>query len=468
MTFQRATARRIIALIRSIAPTIRIVVGGYDPSLAPGRLDASGDRRGLHRARRGRADVPRSRPRARAARCRCPTVPGLWYRDGSTFHRNRRPARLTSIEDGTLRPPNRAARVLSGYTMLGRGVDVVETSRGCTYDCSFCSIIEMRGRNFHRFPIPRVLDDIRDARRRGARVDLLRRRQHHDRRPAVRSAVPRHRRGGPERHRLHRAGHDGADCRARRDARAADEAGGLPLRVPRHRERARRGSRVSQGAGEEQPARGGPPQGERDAGRDRRPAPQRPAGRRRADRRQPGRHERVCRREPDVRARARRLAVHPASDAVSRDADDARVSRTGSDREPPRRRVRRHDRRDAQRAPGRRRDRVHAVARGALDEGASHGERPSATIRGSCCATAAACSPTRFAARRGAPRWGWRASAPRSRATARSGAASAATSIGPIRTRLPRTSTRGKPARRRTLRCCAPADRYFGDITSST
>ena len=33
--------------------------------------------------------------------------------------------------------------------MLGRPVDVVETSRGCTYDCSFCSIIEMRGRNFH-------------------------------------------------------------------------------------------------------------------------------------------------------------------------------------------------------------------------------------------------------------------------------------------------------------------------------
>jgi radical SAM superfamily enzyme YgiQ (UPF0313 family) len=77
---------------------------------------------------------------------------------------------VTAIEDGAIKPPNRAARVLSGYTMLGRVVDVVETSRGCTYDCSFCSIIEMRGRNFHRFPIPRVIDDIRDARRRGARA----------------------------------------------------------------------------------------------------------------------------------------------------------------------------------------------------------------------------------------------------------------------------------------------------------
>ena len=69
-----------------------------------------------------------------------------------------------------MRPPNRAARVLSGYTMLGRQVDVIETSRGCTYDCSFCSIIEMRGRNFHRFPIAQVIDDIADAKARGARA----------------------------------------------------------------------------------------------------------------------------------------------------------------------------------------------------------------------------------------------------------------------------------------------------------
>src|SRR5687768_12132590 len=35
MTFQRGTARRLIALVRSINPGVGIVVGGYDPSLAP-------------------------------------------------------------------------------------------------------------------------------------------------------------------------------------------------------------------------------------------------------------------------------------------------------------------------------------------------------------------------------------------------------------------------------------------------
>ena len=85
-------------------------------------------------------------------------------RSGATRHRA-----VARLDGDEIRPPNRAARVLSGYTMMGRPIDVIETSRGCTFDCSFCSIIEMRGRNFHRFSIERVIEDIRDAAARGAR-----------------------------------------------------------------------------------------------------------------------------------------------------------------------------------------------------------------------------------------------------------------------------------------------------------
>src|SRR5262249_42945306 len=35
MTFQRRTAKKIIALVRQLRPGVRVVVGGYDPSLAP-------------------------------------------------------------------------------------------------------------------------------------------------------------------------------------------------------------------------------------------------------------------------------------------------------------------------------------------------------------------------------------------------------------------------------------------------
>jgi radical SAM superfamily enzyme YgiQ (UPF0313 family) len=99
-------------------------------------------------------------------------VAGLSYRtpDGFRSNPDRPIARLAS---NPLRLPNRAARVLSGYTLLGRSVDVVETSRGCTFDCSFCSIIEMRGRNFHAYPIERVMADVSDARSRGARTIFL-------------------------------------------------------------------------------------------------------------------------------------------------------------------------------------------------------------------------------------------------------------------------------------------------------
>ena len=98
--------------------------------------------------------------------------PGLSFRDGPSV--SRRPAARSAVstsEDVAL--PNRAARVLSGYTFIGRQIDVVETSRGCTYDCSFCSIIEMRGRNFHTWSIERVLADIADARARGARAIFI-------------------------------------------------------------------------------------------------------------------------------------------------------------------------------------------------------------------------------------------------------------------------------------------------------
>ena len=94
------------------------------------------------------------------------------FRDGSKFVRTAdRPVSSLSGQDVAL--PNRAARVLEGYTFMGRPIDVVETSRGCTYDCSFCSIIEMRGRNFHTWSIDRVLADIADARARGARAIFI-------------------------------------------------------------------------------------------------------------------------------------------------------------------------------------------------------------------------------------------------------------------------------------------------------
>jgi anaerobic magnesium-protoporphyrin IX monomethyl ester cyclase len=170
MTFQRATAFKIARLIRHLRPATRIVAGGYDPSLAPASYEPCAD---IDFLVRGEGEQTLCELlRALEAGGPVPSIAGLSGRTPSGLVHG--PERtITNLKSNPLRLPNRAARVLDGYTMLGRQVDVVETSRGCTYDCSFCSIIEMRGRNFHVYPIERVLADIADARSRGARAIFL-------------------------------------------------------------------------------------------------------------------------------------------------------------------------------------------------------------------------------------------------------------------------------------------------------
>src|SRR6202166_1566666 len=169
MTFQRRTAGRIIDLVRGLRPGVKIVVGGYDPSLAPEAYAEMG----VDYLVRSEGEVTfRELLRAIEAGTRFDGIGGLSYRNGGGWVHN--PARAPHrLEDSEIRQPNRDARVLQGYTMLGRQVDVIETSRGCTFDCSFCSIIEMRGRNFHTYSFDRVLADIRDARDHGARTIFL-------------------------------------------------------------------------------------------------------------------------------------------------------------------------------------------------------------------------------------------------------------------------------------------------------
>ncbi len=85
---------------------------------------------------------------------------------------------------------------------------MIETSRGCTFDCSFCSIIEMRGRNFHTYSFDRVFDGHPRRARPWRASALHRRRQHHAQRAPVRGALPSDHRRGPERARLLRSGDD--------------------------------------------------------------------------------------------------------------------------------------------------------------------------------------------------------------------------------------------------------------------
>ncbi len=168
MTFQRRTAFRLVERLRGLRPGARIVVGGYDPSLATEAW--TGDSPGVDFVVRGEGEETFS-DLLRALETNGPLagIRGLSFRTNGRFRHNP-PRPIRALEDDSLRLPNRRARVLGGYTLLGKPIDVVETSRGCTFDCSFCSIIAMRGRNFHRRGFERVIADIRDAREHGARA----------------------------------------------------------------------------------------------------------------------------------------------------------------------------------------------------------------------------------------------------------------------------------------------------------
>ena len=113
MTFQRRTALRVVALIRALRPSAAIVVGGYDPSLAP---EAWTNRRrtstssSAAKASMTFRELLRALEAARRRRRRA-RIAGL------SLARRRRASCTTPIGqsptcDRALRLPNRAARVL--------------------------------------------------------------------------------------------------------------------------------------------------------------------------------------------------------------------------------------------------------------------------------------------------------------------------------------------------------------------
>ncbi len=167
MSFQYHTARRIASFIKSLDSGIKIVLGGYHATLMYkeiGEEEVSGP---FDFILRGESDLSFGEfVNALEKGTSYREVLGLSFREGGVFVHNQ----PRSLEDLTkIALPNRTNRIWKGYTFGVKQLDIIETSRGCTMPCNFCSMNHMYGRKFRAYAIERVIEDIANAKKEGAK-----------------------------------------------------------------------------------------------------------------------------------------------------------------------------------------------------------------------------------------------------------------------------------------------------------
>lgn len=94
-------------------------------------------------------------------------VNGLIYRQNGSILQNPQTC-LANLDE--LKLPDRNARIIkNGFYIFNQKADAVETSRGCVYECNFCSINNMYGKSYRKYKFERVIADIKDAVNNGAK-----------------------------------------------------------------------------------------------------------------------------------------------------------------------------------------------------------------------------------------------------------------------------------------------------------
>ncbi len=170
MSFQYASALEVMSVCREVAPEAQIVLGGYHASLAYEQL-TTGISTPFDYLVRGEGEqaLP-ALVEALAGVREFAAVPGLSWLCNEVFIHNP-PAELLDMRQMPL--PDRNARVLDNFTYFNKKMDCVETSRGCTMPCTFCSITGMYGSNFRCHAVDRVIADLKALQRRGTQTVLL-------------------------------------------------------------------------------------------------------------------------------------------------------------------------------------------------------------------------------------------------------------------------------------------------------
>jgi anaerobic magnesium-protoporphyrin IX monomethyl ester cyclase len=159
MAWQYSTCVKIIRLIKRLLPEAKIVIGGYHSTLMYEEIAASEEAGLIDFMIRGEGEEAcRRLINALQEKDRLQEIPSLSYKEDGRFVHN---PKGELLDLSRLKRPIRDKRRLTwGYHILNSKIEVLETSRGCTRTCNFCSINHMYGRSFRTFPIERVLADL--------------------------------------------------------------------------------------------------------------------------------------------------------------------------------------------------------------------------------------------------------------------------------------------------------------------
>ncbi len=167
MSFQFETAKRIASLIKTANKRVKTILGGYHATLMYQELsNDSNSEPPFDFFFRGEGDIGFNEfLEALEGRRGFDSIPGLSYRLNNSFvHNPPRP-----LEDlHKIKIPDRSKRIWRGYHYYGFTLEVIESSRGCTMPCNFCSMDKMYGKNFRAYEIERVIRDIGNAKKHGA------------------------------------------------------------------------------------------------------------------------------------------------------------------------------------------------------------------------------------------------------------------------------------------------------------
>ncbi len=179
MTFQYTTTRKVARLIKSIDKDIKLALGGYHATLMSPEVRSADDSKLFDFAGEdgrlfdflvrgeGETTFRELTDTLDGGGKDFNSILGLSYRTNGEWHHNdRRP--LLDIK--TLKLPDRSKRIWTNYDYMGYTSDVIESSRGCTFTCNFCSINHMYGTSFRTYDISRIMEDIENCKKLGRKM----------------------------------------------------------------------------------------------------------------------------------------------------------------------------------------------------------------------------------------------------------------------------------------------------------